>query len=67
MLHFFGFYSVYPKSSVKISKSRRVGFSWSALRAKFSNYGDRKLARQDPKGEDRRRDEAEGNGNKAPL
>jgi hypothetical protein len=25
-----------PKSSVKISKSRRVGFSWSALRAKFS-------------------------------
>jgi hypothetical protein len=25
------------------------------------------LARRDPKGEDRLRDEAEGNGNKAPL
>jgi non-ribosomal peptide synthetase component F len=25
-----------PKSSIKISKSMRVGFSWSALRAKFS-------------------------------
>jgi hypothetical protein len=25
-----------PKSSIKISKLRRVGFSWSALRAKFS-------------------------------
>jgi hypothetical protein len=57
----------YPKSFIQIYRSSRVGFSWSALRVKFSNYGDRKLTRRDPGGDDRRRDEAEGNGNKTPY